>query len=96
MYLMLKELFGNAASAKTGRALREILERAIDNGEKVEIDFSGVHRYAGPFFNNSLAALVVERGSSVLELISTENLSPVGEQVLKDSIENAKRFEQGG
>lgn len=83
--------FSNEAASKTkGELLRKELERSIASHEEVFIDFSGITRFASPFFNNSFASLVIQYGIDIVDFIHLSGISNTGLETYETSIENAK------
>lgn len=83
--------FTNEAASKTkGSLLREMLEEPLKNGEEISVDFSGIKRFASPFFNNSFASLGLIYGFDLLDKIKLINITDTGKGTYDTSIENAK------
>jgi hypothetical protein len=83
-----------AASRTRGLLLKERLEEALGQSEPIVVDFSGINRFASPFFNNSFAVLAYKFGFPAVEAISLENISETGRQTYESSMENAKDIYQ--
>lgn len=79
-----------AASKTKGIYLKEIIEQNINDIDSIIIDFSGITRFASPFFNNSLAALALKYGFDKINKIQLDNISPVGQDTYDTSMINAK------
>lgn len=83
--------FTNEAASKTkGELLKSKLEVSLISNEDINIDFSGITRFASPFFNNSFASLIIQYGADILDLIHLRNISKTGRDTYETSIENAK------
>lgn len=83
--------FSSEARSKTkGELLRKVLESSITSHEEVSIDFSGITRFASPFFNNSFASLVIQYGIDIMNFIHISGISTTGRATYETSIENAK------
>ena len=80
-----------AASKTKGILLKEQLIPLIEQPEaEICVDFSGISRFASPFFNNSFAALALIYGFQTIDNIKISNLSEVGRDTYQTSIANAK------
>ena len=53
------EFTDEAASMAKGKEFKDVLEPLLKQGEEIVIDFSGISRFASPFFNNSFSALLL-------------------------------------
>lgn len=83
--------FSNEAASKAkGEILRKELEPSIASHEEICIDFSGITRFASPFFNNSFASLVIQHGTDIMNFIHISGISTTGRETYETSIENAK------
>lgn len=78
-----------AASETKGLILKSIMEPLLQRDEKFSVDFSGIYRFATPFFNNSFASLTLVYGFETIKDIPVLNISKVGKFVLAASVENA-------
>lgn len=78
-----------AASETKGLILKRIMEPLLQRDEKFSVDFSGIFKFATPFFNNSFASLTLVYGFETIKDIPVLNISKVGEFVLVSSVENA-------
>ena len=92
--IVITDFSREAASRTRGLLLKERLEKALEKGESIIVDFSGIKRFASPFFNNSFAALAFVYGFTAVEAISLENISETGRQTYESSMENAKDIYQ--
>lgn len=80
-----------AASKTKGLLLKSQLNNLINSGEKdISIDFSGITKFASPFFNNSFAALALIYGFSTINSIKIDNISDIGLNTYQTSMNNAK------
>lgn len=79
-----------AASKTAGEKLKERLITAISSGNDINIDFSNITCFASPFFNNSLGSLVLIYGSGTIDQIKISNITEIGGQTYKTSLENAR------
>jgi len=83
--------FSNEAASKTkGELLKREIEPSIASHEEVTVDFSGITRFASPFFNNSFASLVIQYGIDILNCIHLSEISNTGRETYETSIENAR------
>lgn len=88
--IVISDFSAEAASRKRGLMLKEKLEESMSEGRSVVVDFSGITRFASPFFNNSFAALAIAYGFPKIEAIGIENISETGRQTYEASLENAR------
>jgi hypothetical protein len=94
MKLNVKDIVGsNAISMQSGERLYNEIHQPLLDGEKVQLDFTGVDLFASPFFNASIGLALkdinIEDLQKNLELL---NFSPVGRQLLNHVIANAINF----
>jgi hypothetical protein len=62
-------------------------------GRPVELDFEGVRVFSSPFFNTGVGQLLKDlRAEDLRRLVTIKNITPVGSEVMKLVVENAKRF----
>ncbi len=83
-----------AASKAKGTILKTMLVEALGTGEKIVVDFSGIKRFASPFFNNSFATLGLIYGFDLLDKIERINITSTGDNTYETSVENAKLIYQ--
>ena len=57
--ILLSTIIKDAASRTSGIKLKDMLLEMIGEGNEITVDFTGMSRYASPFFNNSFAALYI-------------------------------------
>lgn len=55
-------------------SIRDIAERALDSGEKVEFDFAGTNPTQS-FIDELIGALVMDRGAEILRDLTMKNCS---------------------
>lgn len=89
--IIVSSFTNEAASKAKGLLLKSQLDALINSGEKnISIDFSGITKFASPFFNNSLAALALIYGFSTINSIKIDNISDIGLSTYQTSMNNAK------
>lgn len=89
--IKISNITNEAASKVKGILLRDQLEQQIEaNEQEIYVDFSGITKFASPFFNNSFAALALIYGFHTIQSIQLINISEVGLETYKTSIDNAK------
>ena len=89
--IIISEISKEAASRAKGILLKSQLEDMINNQEKnIVVDFSGITKFASPFFNNSFAALALIYGFPTISAIKLNNISDVGMSTYQTSMDNAK------
>lgn len=82
--------FTNEAASKTkGLQLKEMIIANIQE-ENLEIDFSGIERFASPFFNNSFSALALVYGFEKINSIKLIGINETGRSTYDTSMENAR------
>ena len=79
-----------AASRIKGEILKEKLETYLLDNQDISVDFTGITRFASPFFNNSFAALAIIFGFEQIEKITLLHLSEIGQRTYDTSMQNAK------
>ena len=85
----------SAMTLTDGNAVYAVIMPLLSRGEVVELDFSGVHVFASPFFNAAIGQLLASVQSSTLNaLLKILNLAAPGDRLVRDVIRNAKRFYQ--
>ena len=93
--IMISDISKEAASKAKGILLKEQLKNLIEQRENdICVDFSGISRFASPFFNNSFAALALIYGFSTISSIKISNLSEVCRDTYQTSMANAKAVSQ--
>ena len=88
--ILLSTIVKDAASRKSGMKLKELLLEMINKENEITVDFTGMNRYASPFFNNSFASLYIALDPNNREKIIPINLSEVGQLIYNTSMNNAK------
>lgn len=85
--------FSNEAASKTnGLVLKELLDTLLTSQEAdIVVDFSGVSRFASPFFNYSFAALALIHGFDAIRSIRLKNIGQVGLDTYNTSMTNAEQ-----
>lgn len=92
--ILISSFSSEAASKTKGVLLRNELEKLILSSEDVAVDFSGITRFASPFFNNSFASLALQYGFETVAKIHKLNISDTGRNTYDTSIANAKLISQ--
>lgn len=88
--IMVRELFSSAFSESKALILRTEIQKNLDQGEHVIIDFDGISKYTTLFFNFSTGFFVSLLGPEKYnDVISIRGLSNLGESTYKNSYENA-------
>lgn len=72
---------------KCFQKILEVLDE-LNEGEKVHLDFDGVKYVITAFLNPVIGDLIIERGVSVMELVTIENANP-------NTISNIKLVKDG-
>ena len=78
-----------AASKSKGEILKMHLESLIQEGGEIAVDFSGIKRFASPFFNNSFASLALVYGFETIKKIQLLNITETGQHTYETSLDNA-------
>ncbi len=94
MQYKVKDITGDyAITLEDGQILFDRIHPELATGHQVQLDFEGVSVFASPFFNAAVGQLLKDLTPDTLNtLLKVVNLSPVGLDVLKRVIENAKRY----
>lgn len=90
MQIIVSSFSKEAATKSKGLVLKDKIERGLKQSEDISVDFSGIDRFASPFFNNSFAALALKYGFKKIGDISCLNLSEVGKDAYESSMDNAR------
>lgn len=91
--IVISDISNEAASRAKGILLKNQLEELIKHHEKeICVDFSGITRFASPFFNNSFAALALVYGFQTIYDIKINNISEVGRDTYQTSMDNAQNI----
>jgi hypothetical protein len=76
-----------------GQKIYELIQPELVANRPVELDFSRVNICISPFFNFAIGQLLRDIQPDTLNrLLKVSNLNPVGLQVLKLVIDNAKSY----
>ena len=82
-----------AVSSDDGQKLFEEISKAIEQGEDVEVDFSGIDLIVSTFLNAAIGQLYGKHTSeSIKEHVSVKNLSNDDLNILKKVVERAKQY----
>lgn len=94
--ILIRELVNECATKESGEKLFKELEESIDIQDSVivlnciTLDFNGIDKFAGPFFNNSIGKLIIKFETDyVLSNINITNISDVGKLIWVRTIKNA-------
>lgn len=83
----------NCMTPNDGQKIYHKIHPQLVAGRPVELDFSQVKIFASPFFNFAIGQLLRDIQPNELNcLLKVSNLNLVGQQVLKQVIENSKRY----
>jgi hypothetical protein len=83
----------NCMTPDEGQKIYDLIHPQLVHNIPVELDFTGVKVCISTFFNFAIGQLLRDIQPKALNrLLSISNLNPVGMQVLKVVIENAKRY----
>lgn len=94
MRCTVREIVGeNAITLDDGQAVFDRIKADLTAGHVVELDFDGVSIFASPFFNAAIGQLLHDFSADQLnQRLRVVNLSPVGLDVLRRVIDNAKEY----
>ena len=93
--IIISSITNEAASKTKGLVLKEHLEKLLASStDNIVVDFSGITRFASPFFNYSFAAVALVYGFDTIRSIQIENISPIGADTYQTSMENAEMVSQ--
>ena len=82
-----------AIAPSSGKEIYAQIHPALQAGEQVELDFSGVEVFASAFFNFSIGQLLRDLQPDTLNsLLKFSNLNSSGSATLRHIIDNAKRY----
>lgn len=94
--IMIKDIVDECATKESGEKLFKELKESIDIQDSVivldsiTLDFTGMDKFAGPFFNNSIGKLIIKFETDyVLSNITVTNISDVGKLIWVRTINNA-------
>ncbi|MDJ0843416.1 MAG: STAS-like domain-containing protein [Crocosphaera sp.] len=83
----------NCMTPDEGQKVYDLIHPQLVADNPVELDFIGVNICISPFFNFAIGQLLKDVDADTLNrLLKVSNLNPVGKQVLKVVIDNAKRY----
>ncbi len=83
----------NCITSEDGQAIYNLIHPQLLAENSVELDFAEVNIFASPFFNAAIGQLLKDIQTEKLNrLIKFSNLSPVGMQLVKKVIGNAKQY----
>jgi hypothetical protein len=83
----------NCMTPDDGQKVYDLIHPELVADVPVELDFTGVNICISPFFNFAIGQLLRDiKPETLNNLLKTSNLNPVGRQVLKLVIENAKQY----
>jgi hypothetical protein len=83
----------NCMTPDDGQKVYDLIHPELVANVPVELDFTGVNICISTFFNFAIGQLLRDIQPETLNsLLKISNLNPVGRQVLKLVIENAKRY----
>jgi len=90
----IKDIVGeNAVTQEDGQKIYDRIIPALGSDQSVELDFEGVKIFASPFFNAAVGQLIREiKVDDLNRLLRVKELSPLGQEVLRRVIENAKQY----
>jgi hypothetical protein len=95
MRFMVRDIIGgeDAIALDDGQSVYDRIHPELQALHAVDLDFSGVSVFASPFFNAAIGQLLRDLTSEELNrLLTVTNLTPVGANVMKQVIANAKRY----
>lgn len=93
MKILVNTIIKNAFSAKDAEKLNIEIDKGLDVGVPVTLDFSGIKFFSSLFFNASVCKYIFELGLDQYQSnIQIVNLSEVGEATYQRSYENAMDY----
>ena len=83
-----------ATDCDSGQELYDLIYPHLNQGESVELDFTGVSIFASAFFNYAIGQLLQHEVivDQLNHLLTFKALSPMGHKVLKRVVDNAKQY----
>ena len=94
--IVVSELFTNALTEGNGLILRNKIEeflKDMSEGDVINVDFSNITLFATPFFNSSIGYFILNLGpEKVSKIITLENISELGTNTYKHSLDNASEI----
>ena len=83
----------NCITLEDGQVIYDLIHPQLLAGNSVELDFIEVNIFASPFFNAAIGKLLKDIETETLKhLLTLSNLNPVGTQLVKKVIDNAKQY----
>lgn len=83
----------SAITQEDGNLIYEEICKAIDNQEKIELDFSEIESMISPFLNNAIGKLYAKYSSEQINAyLKLENVSAEKIPTIRIVINNAKRY----
>ena len=83
----------NCITLDDGQKVYDLIHPELLAGHPVELDFQGASVFASPFFNAAIGQLLEDIAPAMLnQLLAVQNLGPIGVNVLRRVIENAKEY----
>ena len=86
--IIIKDIVNECATKESGEKLFKELEESIDIQDSVivldciNLDFTGIDKFAGPFFNNSIGKLIIKfETDHILSNMTVTNISDVGKLI---------------
>lgn len=83
-----------ATDCDSGQELYDLIYPQLEQGKSVELDFTDVGVFASAFFNYAIGQLLQHKivVDQLNHLLTFKALSPMGHNVLKRVIDNAKQY----
>ncbi len=83
----------NCITLNDGQRVFDLIHPELAAGRSVELDFAGSNVFASPFFNAAVGQLLEDISADNLNrLLTILNLGPVGVNVLRRVVENAREY----
>jgi len=83
----------DAITLQDGQGVYAEIVPVLQDGDTVELDFESVKVFASPFFNAAIGQLLGDFSADDLnQRLRVMNLNPLGHDVLRQVIDNAKRY----
>lgn len=83
----------HAMTLDDGIGVYKVIEPALRAKQDVQLDFTKVVTFASPFFNAAVGQLLSFTSVNDLRsLLSVQNISPAGSQLLNQVIENSAKY----
>ena len=87
--IKIQDFSKEAASQTKGEILNKLMEPFLQQNKNFAVDFTGITRFAYPFFNNSFAKSALIYGFDKINSIQKLNISETGLLTYQTSIDNA-------